>query len=225
VALDLLHVRWVIAALTLGPADPTLQLRTREGPWGLYERSSTSGRATVVGSWLVARSPDEALSTVTAPGFDPAAVVVLERDPGLAPGASGCPPAGGAGCPPSAGPAIYRDEGAGSGTVLVDTTAPGIVLIRNPIGPGWEATLDGRPVPLLTADFLDQGVAVPAGRHVIELTYRDRAIGSAFAGSVLALVILFGLAGFAAARTRRREAQDLTVSFGRTDGPGPAGGP
>ena len=39
--------------------------------------------------------------------------------------------------------------------------------------PGWSATVDGRPAPLLATDYLVQGVAVPAGRHEIRLVYRD----------------------------------------------------
>jgi hypothetical protein len=75
---------------------------------------------------------------------------------------------------------------------------------------------------LLAADFLDQGVAVPAGHHVIAVNYRDPAIGWGFDGTVLALIALFGLAGLLAARTRRRDARDLTEGFGRSDGVAPA---
>ena len=37
----------------------------------------------------------------------------------------------------------------------------------------WLGTVDGRPVAILRADYLDQGVAVTAGDHVIELRYDD----------------------------------------------------
>jgi MYXO-CTERM domain-containing protein len=103
--------------------------------------------------------------------------------------------------------------------VLVDAASPGVVLIRTPFGPGWRATLDGTPVPLLPADFVDQGVAVPAGHHVIVVSYVDPSVGRGFLGTVIALVVLLGLAGIAATRTRRRETEDLTASFGQADRP------
>ncbi len=51
------------------------------------------------------------------------------------------------------------------------------MLVRNPWDENWHATLDGKPVPLLHADYVMQGVAVPAGTHTLDLTYRDPAIG------------------------------------------------
>ena len=38
--------------------------------------------------------------------------------------------------------------------------------------PDWKATVDGKPVPLLRANHLFAGVAVPAGEHVVELHYQ-----------------------------------------------------
>jgi hypothetical protein len=37
--------------------------------------------------------------------------------------------------------------------------------------PGWKATLDGKPVDVLRADYALRGIYVPAGRHAIELAF------------------------------------------------------
>jgi hypothetical protein len=76
-----------------------------------------------------------------------------------------------------------------------------VVLIRNIWELNWHASVDGRAVPLLHADSIDQGVAVPAGKHAIILTYHDPSIGDGLAGSAAALAALF----VAAALLRRRE--------------------
>ena len=79
-------------------------------------------------------------------------------------------------------------------------------LIRNPWDQNWHATVDGKPVPLLHADFVMQGVAVPAGTHTIDLYYRDTAIGTGLVISGLAWLLL--LIGFVV--LRRRESRGVS---------------
>ena len=62
--------------------------------------------------------------------------------------------------------------------------------------PGWQATLDDKPVPLLRADGLFKAVQVPAGEHHIILSYRPP---SYKIGALLSLIAWLGL-GLAAIR-------------------------
>ena len=73
---------------------------------------------------------------------------------------------------------------------MVDASAPAVVVIRNAYDPGWRARVDGRSSPVFPADAIDQGVVVPAGRHVIELSYVDPSIRYGLLGSGLALLAL-----------------------------------
>lgn len=81
-----------------------------------------------------------------------------------------------------------------------DLDAPGYVVLVDAYDPGWAATLDGAPTPLLRANIAFRAVRVPEGRHSIELTYRPRAVvvGLAVTGAT-ALLLLCG----AALRARR----------------------
>ena len=54
----------------------------------------------------------------------------------------------------------------------VETMAPGWLVRSAKFDPDWQATLDGRPAPLLRADFLFQAMQVPVGKHQLELRYR-----------------------------------------------------
>ncbi|HEX2088547.1 MAG TPA: YfhO family protein [Actinomycetota bacterium] len=185
VAFDLLQIGFVVQ-----PADEPrisgLEHATGEGRWGLFEVSGTRPRASAIASWSVLSDPRGALSSVTASGFDSSRQVVLENDPGLgrSPRPTSRPP----------GTASYRQHDAQSATVTVQTSYPAIVLVRTPHDPNWRARVDGRPAPLLAANYLVQGIPVPPGRHRIELTYDDPWIGYGLFGSGMALAIFLVLA-------------------------------
>jgi uncharacterized membrane protein YfhO len=66
----------------------------------------------------------------------------------------------------------------------------GVVVLTDAYDPGWEATLDGRPVSLLRANLAFRGVAVPPGEHVIAMRYRPAALRW---GAFLALTAVAGL--------------------------------
>ena len=74
-------------------------------------------------------------------------------------GGSGSPVAAGQSSP---GTARYVPGAPGSATVVVDVTDPALVLIRTPYAEGWQATVDGHGAAVVPADYVDQGVLVPA---------------------------------------------------------------
>jgi uncharacterized membrane protein YfhO len=55
---------------------------------------------------------------------------------------------------------------------------------------GWEATVDGRDVPIERVDYLLRGIPVDAGEHRIVLEYRPH---SWRVGWILSLVVALGL--------------------------------
>jgi uncharacterized membrane protein YfhO len=79
----------------------------------------------------------------------------------------------------------------------------GVVVLTDAYDPGWEATLDAQPIPLLRANLAFRGVAVPPGEHVIEMRYRPATLRW---GALLALAAIVGLtaANLQAERAARR---------------------
>ncbi|WP_223636821.1 YfhO family protein [Corallococcus sp. EGB] len=57
-------------------------------------------------------------------------------------------------------------------SVEVEAPAPAVLVVNEAFQPGWRATLDGQDVSILPANVAVRAVAVPAGRHVVELHYR-----------------------------------------------------
>jgi hypothetical protein len=82
--------------------------------------------------------------------------------------------------------------------VVVEVWAeePSFLILSDAFYPGWEAAVDGRPAPILRANILLRAVAVPAGGHTVEFSYRCRPLE---AGLRLSVAGLFALAASALA--------------------------
>ncbi len=89
----------------------------------------------------------------------------------------------------------YRQVAPGHVVVDVNTDAPALLAVSEVWYPGWQAAVDGAPVPLLRAYDTLMAVPVPAGAHTVELRFDPPLVkvGLAVSGITLALVVL-GLA-------------------------------
>jgi hypothetical protein len=76
----------------------------------------------------------------------------------------------------------------------VDAHAAGLVVASEIAYPAWHATLDGQPVPILTADGALRAISVPAGQHVIEMTYQSAALEAGLGISAITAAILVAVA-------------------------------
>jgi hypothetical protein len=176
--LRLLGARYLIIPQGIpSPLPPGVSGRTieTEGAYRLVEIDDADPRASVVPSWTVVSGERAALDAVREPGFDPAAVAVLETDPGSTPSAGS-----------TTGTAAYREVAPEDVRIEAEASLPSILLVRNAWDEGWSATLDGRSVPVLRTDGFLQGIALPSGRHDVRLTYREPAIGTGLALSGIA---------------------------------------
>jgi hypothetical protein len=172
----------------------------------LYQLQGSQPRVSVVPHWTQTDGV-HALAAVLEPGFNPAIEAVVEGAPTISHAPAAAPP----------GSATYSEVHPEDVRVSVDATAPSVVVVRNAWDRGWSATVDGRTVPVLRADYLLQGVPVPAGHHEIRLTYRDPTVGVglALSGVVwLAFVLALGwLLVTSRRRKRSRRAAPATPSL------------
>jgi len=74
-------------------------------------------------------------------------------------------------------------------TAKVESSGPALVVAAQTYYHLWRAYVDGRPVPVLRANFAFQAAEVPAGRHELKLVYRDNGF---LLGSVVSLATLLG---------------------------------
>jgi hypothetical protein len=165
-----------------GPLDlPVLRTGARE--WEnphVAHRAPALPRVFWTGAWEVAPDDDVTAALLRAARGDRA---VLPAPPPGAAGPAGAPE----------GPVAAEDVRVEGGRLAATVVAPrdGLAVILEPFYPGWTATLDGRPVPLLRADYAFEAVPVPAGRHLLRLEYRNRwvAIGAGVSLATLGLLL------------------------------------
>jgi hypothetical protein len=78
--------------------------------------------------------------------------------------------------------------------------AAAFLVVATTFDPGWEATLDGRPLAVVPTVLCQLGAALPAGEHRLDLAYRERLLEP---GAAISLLALLGAAA-ALAWDRRR---------------------
>jgi hypothetical protein len=200
----LFGVKWVI--VPAGKTAPVpASFAATEGRYTLYRIEHPEPRASFVADWTQV-PPGSGLDVVLGTGFDPARRAIVEGQPTFA-GRSIQPSASGTGT------AVYDEVRPEQIRVHSTSDSAGLVVVRNAFDQNWHATVDGRPTPVILTDYLMQGVAVPAGTHVIELTYRDRAIGWGLLVSGLGWTILLALIGWLLLRERREHRSRRKLEF------------
>src|SRR5262249_12441809 len=99
--------------------------------------------------------------------------------------------------------AIVED---GERVVEVDATLErrGLVVLADTFFPGWTATVDGTPAPILATNHLFRGVPAPAGGHRVRFTYRPQSLRLGALASALGLVGLVVVIASPGLLARRR---------------------
>jgi hypothetical protein len=69
---------------------------------------------------------------------------------------------------------------------------PGFVVLSEVNYPGWEASIDGNPAPILTADHILRAVPVAAGEHQVELRFRPAPFRWGLWVSAVCLILMTG---------------------------------
>jgi hypothetical protein len=75
-------------------------------------------------------------------------------------------------------------------TYHISSPTPTLLVLSEPYYPGWQATLNGEPAPLLRADYLLRAVLLSAGETKVELTFRPLSFTVGAIASSLTLVVV-----------------------------------
>jgi hypothetical protein len=187
---DLLNAGYLVTTapqeFPAGPDVPSLLLE-QSGVY-VYERPGALPRA-----WVVPRvevvDDASALARIHEPDFDPRTTALVDVT-SLAPAARGTVEC------------VYTAvEGGGQAEIVryeenrieARVQGGGGLLVFSEVDyPGWQATVDGDPVPLVRADYLLRALCVPPGEHRVVLTYDPPLLKVGLAITALALFLVCG---------------------------------
>jgi hypothetical protein len=154
----------------------------RFGPVNLHRLTEAGPFAQLIYQVAVLDSDAFAYELLRNPDFDPRQTVIVNQPPVLN---LATPPE----APGTADVVQFAPE---QFTVTIDTPANAMLSLAYPDYPGWEATLDGQPVPILRAYGALTAIEVPAGKHEVMLTYNPLSyrVGSVISGVTVVLVLI-----------------------------------
>lgn len=153
--IDLLNVKYVLSETPLNASKLTL---VNADDLFLYENLNVLPRVFVMRNFTVA-SQHEILRLMNRTDFNPRAVLFLEVQPEFVePGQLTA----------SVAVAEYSSNRV---SILANLSAPALIVLTDSYFPGWRASVDGVPTPILAADYTFRAVEVPAGAHRIEFSY------------------------------------------------------
>lgn len=176
----------------------------------IYENNAILPRASLFRAAEVLRD-DQALARLKDPSFDPREKVVLSAESLPAGGIAALRAVTEASAAPAESARIvsYTSQRV---TIEAETGAPTVLMLNDTNFPGWRATLNGEPTPILQADYLFRGIVLPAGKNVVEFSYKPHSFRLGALISILALIILMVPPAVMHFRKRRRSHHDLLLS-------------
>ncbi len=150
------------------PVPPKNWLTVRSntaGPFAVLEFADVLPRAKLFSQWTVLTNAQEVLTTLLDTNrFDPHQTVLLQQPIDLTPDTNAAPDSVGSVQIVDYHPKFIR--------LKVQANCPAVLLLNDKYDPHWRATVDGRPVPILRANYLMRALPIQPGRHTVEMTFR-----------------------------------------------------
>ncbi len=184
---NLLGVKYILSDKGGRPGDEHLVPAHATSEIDIYLNTAALPRALFVTGQQVVSDHEEAWQAIHAPSFSPTRTVVLERE-----GTRASPRS--VETPKASHIAFARYDPNGV-ELRVESPASGWLVLSDVYYPGWRATVDGRPTPILRADYTFRAVSVPAGKHVVEMVFAPR---TWYIGLALSVTTWLGIATAAA---------------------------
>jgi hypothetical protein len=154
----------------------------------IYENLDALPRAFIVHEAGTAPDDEAALLLMQDPTFDPATELVLSGDEGAALTGKDAEL-----LPDNESVRVthYAPERV---EIEMVADAPGYLVLADAWYPGWEATVDGEPTPILRADLLFRAVAVDGGEHRVVFTFRPVSLRVGAVVSLATFIVLIVVA-------------------------------
>jgi hypothetical protein len=175
------------------PSDRGRFVLSHSGDVKIYENLDLLPRAYLVHEVLAA-DREQAVALVAAGDFEPAYTAVVEGLDSFRTTANDGD---------SATILSYAPE-----RVVIESNSaePALLVLSDGDDPGWQASIDGEHAPIHRTNVLLRGVAVPAGRHLVEFAYRPAPWQQGLWLGAVGWLLIVGLV--AGTRSRQIEANE-----------------
>ncbi len=202
VVLAILNVRYILwpdaQYGSLEGVEPVSQVQLADGRvWASVLPYPGLPRARLVGSYRQVGAGEALSILLDDESFDPRREVILEASPPFEP----------VPLPEGRAHALdavrWLERGPDRMLLEVDAEQPALLVVSQNWFPSWVARVNGEATPVMIADHTLQAVAVPAGRHQVELAVESAELRRALLLSGFSLVLVLG-AGLASGIVARR---------------------
>jgi hypothetical protein len=185
--LEALSVRWLL--LSAPPDTDRVEYVGGTPHAALYRMKGTLPRARFAPRVRLVRTMDEVARLSAAGMLDPRQEVVLHEAADMLSVAS---VQSGSGDAP--GDAHIVVDRATEVVVEAQSARGGLLVLADTYYPGWFVTVDGRERPILRANVMQRGVAVPPGTHRVAFEFRSESVRRGMMLTAVGLVLLVGTA-------------------------------
>jgi hypothetical protein len=190
--MDVTNTEFLVTNALTG--DPRFQEVYRGNSYVVYRKNGVLPRAYLVGQTQVV-ADSLAVQTLLGGQFNYRTTALLAEPL----------PAGVAIQPDPRGGVQSIERTANAFRMRVEADRPSLLMVLDNYYPMWQATVDGRPVPILRANYTFRAIPISAGQHDVQFRYVPSNLRApALASMALLLVLgLIGLSGPLARRFRR----------------------
>lgn len=142
--------------------DPAFELAAQQDNFNYYRFVVPKPRVYLAKNVIEVSTSGEAANRLAGPDFDYWNTALAMGNTGLGPGSDLT----------ASETAGVTGRSANSLTIRATTETPRLLVVADTYYPGWQAELDGSPVPLYQTNVALRGVVVPPGTHTIMMQFR-----------------------------------------------------
>jgi len=152
----------------------------RDEHYELLEYVHVFPRLFLASSYVIKNDPQEIIDTLFQKNFDRRNTLVLEEKPTIEPVVG-------------EGTLEEMSHTPLTTTVKVRNSVPKLLFRSEVFDPGWNVTIDGKPVSLHRADYDFQAVLVPDGEHVVKFYYWPKSLTYGIYVMLLGIGLMVGI--------------------------------
>ncbi|MDO8657095.1 MAG: YfhO family protein, partial [Candidatus Levybacteria bacterium] len=153
----------------------------KDGLYEFYQNNNVLPHAFLVGEYQVIKDKRKILETIFSDAFDVGKEIVLEENPKISKAKD------------VIGDAKIINYKQNSIDISVDAKSNALLFLTDNYYGGWKATVDGRRVPILRANYTFRAVPVRKGKHAVKFFYEPWSFSLGIylaAGGLVGIVLL-----------------------------------